>query len=103
MRGAPVTRNVAGGDRESFADHDLTPLAVADTGNEPFFFVLCGLMAAGPLVIEDEDIPPTGRPLDMPPEGYSLVFDASDRIVKMVGGGLVLDRTVGNTGGLGGE
>ena len=61
-------------------------------------------MTAGTLVLDkDNVIPPTGETIDMPPESCSLIFDGSDKIIKAVGGGIVMDRSIGNTRGLGGE
>lgn len=44
---------------------------------------------------------PTGRKLELPPEMSSMTFDASGK-VKQLTTGYVLDRNVGNTGGVGG-
>lgn len=62
-------------------------------------------MCAGKIVLREEEIAPTGVKLEFPPESVAVVFDAaSNKIVKLVGGGMtVIDRTVGNTAGLGGE
>jgi hypothetical protein len=53
-------------------------------------------------VVAEEEVNPTGVRLEMPPESVSLVFDASGKVAKMVGGGVVMDRSIGNTRGLGG-
>jgi len=45
--------------------------------------------------------PPTNKALQFPPEAYSLVFDVEGKIAKFTFG-FVMDRLVGNTGGLGG-
>jgi hypothetical protein len=54
-------------------------------------------------MLRDEEVAPTGVRLMLPPESVSLVFNEDNKIVKLVGGGMtVLDRTVGNSAGLGG-
>merc|ERR1719162_157388 len=45
--------------------------------------------------------PPTGRRLELPPQSFSMVFDRDGKVQKF-DVGYVTDRTVGNTGGLGG-
>jgi len=52
---------------------------------------------------KDTVIPPTGESLDLPPESWALVFNSGDKIIKAVGGGIVMDRSIGNSCGLGGE
>jgi hypothetical protein len=54
-------------------------------------------------MLREEEVAPTGVRLMLPPESVSLVFNEENKIVKLVGGGMtVLDRTVGNSAGLGG-
>jgi len=45
--------------------------------------------------------PPTNKALEFPPESYSLVFDDAGKVKKFTFG-FVMDRLIGNTGGLGG-
>lgn len=45
--------------------------------------------------------PPTGKKLELPPQSFSMVFNEQGQ-VKVFNVGYVVDRTVGNTGGLGG-
>lgn len=45
--------------------------------------------------------PPTNKALEFPPESYSLVFDDAGKVKKFTFG-YVMDRFIGNTGGLGG-
>jgi len=45
--------------------------------------------------------PPTGRKLELPPQAFSMTFNEQGQ-VTLFNVGYVIDRTVGNTGGLGG-
>jgi len=45
--------------------------------------------------------PPTNKALEFPPESYSLAFDSTGKVTKFTFG-YVMDRLIGNTGGLGG-
>lgn len=45
--------------------------------------------------------PPTGKKLELPPQAFSMTFNAAGQ-VTLFNVGNVIDRTVGNTGGLGG-
>lgn len=45
--------------------------------------------------------PPTGRRLELPPQAFSMTFNEAGQ-VTLFNVGNVIDRTVGNTGGLGG-
>ncbi len=45
--------------------------------------------------------PPTGRQLQLPPQAFSMTFNEKGQ-VTLFNVGNVIDRTVGNTGGLGG-
>ena len=45
--------------------------------------------------------PATGKKLELPPQSFSMVFNEQGQ-VKVFNVGYVVDRTVGNTGGLGG-
>lgn len=57
----------------------------------------------GTITLDKETvIAPTGITMELPPESCSLVFNDDDKIVKAVGGGIVMDRTVGNSRGLAG-
>jgi len=44
---------------------------------------------------------PTGKSLELPPQSFSMVFNEQGQVTKF-DVGYVIDRTVGNTGGLGG-
>ncbi|KAL1496228.1 hypothetical protein AB1Y20_016191 [Prymnesium parvum] len=44
---------------------------------------------------------PTGKKLEMPPQSYSLIFNEQGK-VREITVGYVVDRRIGNTGGLGG-
>lgn len=54
-----------------------------------------------PLVLEKEEIAPTGIKMELPPESNCVVVK-DGKVVRAVGGGIVLDRSVGNSAGLGG-
>jgi len=45
--------------------------------------------------------PPTGKRLELPPQAFSMTFNEAGQ-VTLFNVGYVIDRTVGNTGGLGG-
>lgn len=44
---------------------------------------------------------PTGKFIDCPPQAMSLTFNEDGKVTKYTGG-YVMDRTMGNTGGMGG-
>merc|ERR1712048_1147669 len=46
-------------------------------------------------------IKPTGKEVISPPQAQSFTFDEKGKVTKLTVG-VVMDRTVGNTGGLGG-
>ncbi len=57
----------------------------------------------GTLVLGKEEIAPTGIKMELPPEANCVTIGADGKVVRAVGGGIVLDRSVGNSAGLGGE
>ncbi len=54
-----------------------------------------------PLTLGGEEIAPTGIKMQLPPES-NCVNIVGGKVVRAVGGGIVLDRSVGNSRGLGG-
>ena len=65
--------------------------------NRVWFQTRCFATHTGPLVGQ----PATGRKLELPPQAFSMTFNP-DGQVTLFNVGYVIDRTVGNTGGLGG-
>lgn len=54
----------------------------------------------GELRLRDETIPPNGLRMMCPPEAISMTFDRKTGKLKKLCSGFVMDRLVGNTGGL---
>merc|ERR1711988_1859006 len=72
--------------------------------NKVFFTTRAIGTNRGLILVDETLIEPTGKRLEFPPESHCLEFDPqTKKIIKYVGGGLVMDRTIGNTMGLGGE
>lgn len=69
--------------------------------NRVWFLTRPELVHSGTLNFGSKKIPPTGIKVVPPPQMLSFTFDREGRCYKMTGGYSV-DRTVGNTGGLGG-
>ena len=53
------------------------------------------------MCIRDSSIPPTGVRVESPPQSCSVIFNA-EGLVRKFTIGYVMDRDVGNSGGLGG-
>mmetsp|Transcript_32247 Transcript_32247/g.74243 ORF Transcript_32247/g.74243 Transcript_32247/m.74243 type:complete len:378 (-) Transcript_32247:1613-2746(-) len=54
------------------------------------------------LQLRNSAIPPNGRVMKCPPETISITFSSSGKVTKLCSGGFVMDRLVGNTGGVSG-
>jgi len=69
--------------------------------NRVWFFSRSELTHDGTLMFGPQKMKPTNRVVVSPPQVLSLTFNRSGECTKMTGG-YPVDRTVGNTGGLGG-
>merc|ERR1711988_337765 len=93
--------------RKGFPDLDWRPhdFRIDNKNENKVFFTTRAIGTNRGLILVDETlIEPTGKRIEFPPESHCLEFDPeTKKIIKYIGGGLVMDRTIGNTMGLGGE